>query len=253
MTDEADREPATGPRILVSLDPAITAAEEWLQRALAAAARSGAEVVAVTVSETRYRDLASFAFVQELDRGFGTARPLDPGRLERAARARARRLRERFEALARSHAVRWRLEERTGSYPGEVIRGSREYTQVVFAGSAMVVRQPGSARPRRRRRIVVLGRDPGELETLVAVAREYAGEEREIAAGLISAKPGTGALTAGGIRAVPVRAEDPLALAAFVRANDGGLLIASRGLVDDLAYRLTELWEVADFPIVLVG
>lgn len=268
VTDPADAgdrpTPQTGVRLLVSLDPAITAAEDWLRLALAAAARSGAEVVAVSVTESRYRELAGLGFVREYGRGYGSPRPLDPGRLERAQRASARRLRERFETLARSHSVRWRIEERTGSNPGEVLWRCGEYSQLLLAGSGMTGAGPGagtgartaagsvaatgSRRPRRRRRIVVVGRTPAEVERLADHARAYAQEDQGIEAGLVGPDPGTGG-TIAGLRWTPIPDPTPSALAAFVRRRDGGLLVAPRALPCNAA----ALWEVADFPIILVG
>jgi len=257
--NETDREgtpegPASGStvRLLVSLDSTITAAEDWLRLALAAAARSGAEVVAVSVTESRYRELAGFGFVREYGRGYENPRPLDPGRMERAQRARARRLRERFETLARSHSVRWRVEERTGTNPGEVLWRCGEYSQLLLAGSAMTGTRTGSRRPRRRRQIVVLGTTLPEIERLVGIAREYAGEEESIEAALMGHDQARGGIVAG-VRWTPLPSLTPSALAAFVRQRDGGLLIATRGLLAGLPWDATALWEVADFPIVLVG
>lgn len=169
---------APGPgvrRILVTLDmsPLGTAA---LEAAARLAIDLRAELQGLFIEDANLLRLAGLPFAKEIDDASGVLRPLDTAAMERTLQAKAERVRQAIEQMARRSSLRWSFRISRGNLAQTLLTESRE------ADFFLVGRQtisPGVS-PARRRRGPVMFIDEGThasqrvFETAQQLARPQA-------------------------------------------------------------------------------
>jgi nucleotide-binding universal stress UspA family protein len=130
-------------RILVALD-ASPQSQAALDAAAQLAARLSAELQGLFVEDVNLLRLAELPFTREV--GFSTTarRRLEAQDLERQLRARARRLQQRFTAIAERNRLQWSFRVARGAISSELLAASSDVDLVILGKS-------GWSHHRRRR------------------------------------------------------------------------------------------------------
>ncbi|KPV39214.1 hypothetical protein AN478_13155 [Thiohalorhabdus denitrificans] len=138
-------------RILVLVDASRTS-QAALEAAAELAARHDAELATLYVEETDLLRLAGLPFAREVGTTSGVSRPLSSEQLERRLKGQAAEVRQRLQALAARHRIRWSL---------QVARGRADAVALAWAtpGDLLVVGKTGWSRLPYKR----LGSTPRDL------------------------------------------------------------------------------------------
>jgi hypothetical protein len=209
-------------RIVVPLDTAPDTLRA-LEAAVALAEGLERPVEAVFIEDPDLLSLAALPFSREIALSGRPSAHLDPLRVERELRARARRLEREVERLARARRVAWRFQVVRGRAEEE-LRRLRQAGDVVALG-------PERLRHALEDGTLLMGRHARlRMGPVVPLEGERPDPELEGVAAALAAHSGQP------IRPVPALGTDPVGRARLFRRLEGvttGLIVARRGVLDD--------------------